>query len=140
MEISKMLSTYKSVAVVGVSDRPDRPSHEVAKYLIEKTPLNVYLVNPMITELFGKTVYPSLSDIPASVDIVDIFRKSEEIPALVPEAAKIGAKVFWMQLGLTNQAALDAAIELGLEVVEDKCLKIEWEKNIKNASSNQSKE
>lgn len=132
MEAIEILKKYKNIAIVGISDKPDRPSNEVARYLMENSDLNLYFVNPLLTQVLGQTVYPSLLEIPEKVEIVDIFRKASEIPALVPDAIKIGAKVFWMQLGIENAEARAAAQKAGIEVVENKCTAIEWQKYLRS--------
>ncbi len=132
METFEILEKYKKVAIVGISDKPDRPSNEVARYLMDNSDLKLYFVNPLLTQVLGQPVYPSLLEIPEKVEIVDIFRKASEIPALVPDAIKIGAKVFWMQLGIENAEARAAAQKAGIEVVENKCTAIEWQKYLRS--------
>lgn len=124
----EVLRTSKTVAIVGVSNKEDRPSYGVAKYLMENSDYNLYFVNPVVKELFGKPVYASLADIPVKIDIVDVFRKSEDIPGVMDQAIAIGAKNFWMQLGITNEDSARAGEAAGLGVVQDKCIKIEYEK------------
>ena len=113
----------KNIAVVGVSKNEEKPSHEVPKYLI-KHGYNVIPVNPTITEVLGKKAYPSIADIPERVDIVDVFRKSEDIPAVVNDVLKKkdGIKVFWMQLGIYNEDAEKKAKENGIDVVYNRCM------------------
>ena len=120
-----LLRNSKSIAIVGVSDKPDRASNQVAQYLVDHSNYTLYFVNPAIKELFGQPVHASLSDIPANVDIVDVFRKVEDMPPILDEAIAIGAKAFWMQLGLRDDALAKAGEEAGLTVVQDKCIKIE---------------
>src|ERR1051326_3587667 len=102
----KRFYQFKNIAVVGMSKNEEKPSHEVPKYLIEHG-YNVIPVNSTITEVLGKKAYPSIADIPERVDIVDVFRKSEDIPAVVNDVLKKkdGIKVFWMQLGIYNEDA-----------------------------------
>jgi len=123
-----LLRNSLSIAIVGVSDKPDRASNQVAQYLLDHSDYTLYFVNPAITELFGQPVYASLTDIPDHVDIVDVFRKVEDMPPILDEAISIGAKAFWMQLGLRDDALAKAGEEAGLTVVQDKCLKIEHQK------------
>jgi len=123
-----LLRNSKSIAIVGVSDKPDRASNQVAQYLVDHSNYTLYFVNPAIKELFGQPVHASLSDIPAHVDIVDVFRKVEDMPPILDEAIAIGAKAFWMQLGLREDALAKAGEEAGLTVVQDKCIKIEHQK------------
>lgn len=118
------LSTCKSVAVVGLSSKPHRPSYFVGKYLLDHD-YTMIPVNPRETEILGQTCYPSLADVPVPIDMVDCFRRPEEMPALAHEAVRIGAKVLWMQLGVVSQEAYDIATEGGLTVVMDHCTKIE---------------
>ena len=123
-----LLRNSKSIAIVGVSDKPDRASNQVAQYLVDHSKYTLYFVNPAIKELFGRPVYASLTEIPAHVDIVDVFRKVEDMPQILDEAISIGAKAFWMQLGLREDALAKAGEEAGLTVVQDKCIKIEHQK------------
>jgi hypothetical protein len=112
------------VALVGVSANPIRSSNFVASYLI-RTDLVTYPVNPMYDEVLGMTCHPSLADLPEAPDIVDIFRREDQIPGVVEEAIAVGAKVVWFQLGLRHDAAARMALDAGLAVVQDRCLKIE---------------
>jgi len=123
-KLRHILRDNRTVAVVGLSANWYRPSYFAAKYLQEHG-YRVIPVNPMYDSVLGEKCYKSLADIPEKVDIVDCFRKSEEIPALADEAIAIGAKVLWMQLGVTSDEARRKAEAAGLEVVEDRCMKIE---------------
>lgn len=116
---------YRNIAVVGISDNPERPSNFVARFLIEHG-YNVIPVNPKLEEWNGKICYPDLPSIPEPVDVVDIFRRPEAIPPIVDEAIGIKAKVVWMQEGIVNEGAAAKARASGLEVVMDKCMKIEY--------------
>ena len=116
---------YRNIAVVGISDNPERPSNFVARFLIEHG-YNVIPVNPKLEEWNGKKCYPDLPSIPEPVDVVDIFRRPEAIPPIVDEAIGIKAKVVWMQEGIVNEGAAAKARASGLEVVMDKCMKIEY--------------
>ena len=120
----KILNDYRSIAVVGASPNPERISHQVAGYLIEQG-YRVSLINPTVTEIMGRTSYPDLSSIPEPVEVVDIFRRSDQIEPIVDEAIKIGAKAVWMQEGVVNEAAADKARDSGLLVVMDKCMRHE---------------
>ena len=120
----ELIRDAKTIAVVGVSSRPDRASNEVAKYLIDAR-YTVYLVNPTETEIFGMPVYDAVAEVPEPVDIVDIFRRPEDMPPVVADAIASGAKAVWMQLGIVNEAAAAEARAAGLEVVMDRCAKIE---------------
>ncbi len=123
-EIKEILKESKTVAVVGLSQNPDRDSYKVAQYLL-KNGYRIVPVNPAIDEALGETAYASVKDIPFDVDIVDIFRKPEFIPEVVDEAIAKKAKTVWMQLGLSHNEAADKARKAGLKVVQSKCLKIE---------------
>ena len=114
----------ESVALVGVSANPIRSSNFVAAYLV-RTPYRVYPVNPAYEEVLGVRCYPTLRDLPEVPDVVDIFRRPEAIPEVVEEAIEVGAKTVWFQLGLRNEEAADRARQAGLNVVQDRCLKIE---------------
>ncbi len=120
----RIIRTASSAALVGVSANPIRSSNFVASYLV-RTSLRAYPVNPAYDEVLGLTCYPTLADLPEVPDIVDIFRREEAIPGVVEEAIAIGAKVVWFQLGLRHDEAARMAIDAGLEVVQDRCLKIE---------------
>ena len=122
--IDKILQRYKNVAVVGISKTPSKPSYQVAAYL-QKMGYKIYPVNPQYDSVLGQKCYPNLSSIPVPVEIINIFRNSEHIAPIVEEAVKIGGKVIWMQLGIVNEAAATAALESGMEVVMDRCMKIE---------------
>ncbi len=113
-----------TAALVGVSANPIRSSNFVATYLV-RTPLTTYPVNPAYEEVLGLKCYPSLKDLPEIPDIVVVFRRPEAIPGVVDEAIDIGAKVVWFQLGLRHDDAARTAIDAGLRVVQDRCLKIE---------------
>ncbi len=123
-EIKGILENNRIIAVVGLSTDPDKDSHRVAQYLQEHG-YKIVPVNPKADEILGQKCYASLKEIPFSVDIVDIFRKIEAIPAIVDEAIAIGAKVVWMQLGLAENRLAQKARVAGLQVVMNKCLKVE---------------
>lgn len=120
----RIIREARSVALVGVSANPIRSSNFVASYLI-RTPLRTYPVNPAYDEVLGLPCYPSLADLPEVPDLVDVFRRADQIPGVVEEAIAVGAKVVWFQLGLRNDEAAAMAEDAGLEVVQDRCLKIE---------------
>ena len=124
MAEAEILTKYRNVAVVGLSSDPLKPSRKVAVYLAEHG-YNVIPVNPKATEILGKKSYPSLSAVPEKVEIVDIFRRPENVMPIVEEAIKVGAKVVWMQEGIVNEAAAQKAREAGLQVVMDKCIRRE---------------
>lgn len=123
-KLRRILRTTKSIAVVGLSAQWHRPSYFAAKYLQDHG-YRIVPVNPMYDEVLGEKCYKSLRDIPEPVDMVDCFRKSAEIPAIAEDAIAIGAKVLWMQLGVESAQARKRAEEAGLQVVENRCVKIE---------------
>ncbi len=121
-----ILDRSKTIAIVGASANPARASNFVTTYLLSSsTNFELYLVNPRETEILGQPVYASLADVPVVPDIVDVFRRSEDLPGVAQEAVDIGASVFWAQLGLYNEEAAQLAHSAGLDVVMDRCLKIE---------------
>jgi uncharacterized protein len=122
--LRRILERSRVIAVVGLSANWYRPSYFAAKYLRDHG-YRIIPVNPRYAEVLGERCYPDLAAIPEAVDIVDCFRRTEEIPQLAREAVAIGAKVLWMQLGLRNDEATRIATEAGLEVVTDRCVKIE---------------
>ena len=122
--LRRILKSSRTIAVVGLSANWWRPSYFVAKYLQEHG-YRVIPVNPAYQDVLGETCYPTLREIPEPVDMVDCFRKAEEIPALTEEAIAIGAKCLWMQLGVVNEVAAARAQAAGLDVVMDRCVKIE---------------
>ncbi|MBU4372987.1 MAG: CoA-binding protein [Euryarchaeota archaeon] len=124
MTIESILNC-KTIAVVGISDDPARPSHYVASFLAEHG-YNIIPVNPKLTEWEGKKCYPDLLSIPVKVDVVDIFRRSEAVPPVVDEANAIKAKAVWMQEGIVNEEAAAKARKAGIEVVMDRCMKKEY--------------
>ena len=121
---AEILKKYRRVAVVGVSANPERPSYQVASYLIEHG-YDVIPVNPGAGEILGRVSYPDLSAIPGGVEVVDIFRRPEYVPPIVEEAIKTGARVIWMQEGIINEEAASRARQAGLTVVMDRCMKKE---------------
>lgn len=124
--IRKVLTSSKTIALIGASPKPDRPSNYVMKYLLDRG-YNVIPVNPGLEgkEIHGQLVYGSLSSIPEPVDMVDIFRNSEAVPPIVEEAIAVGAKSIWMQVGVINQGAAETATKAGLDVVMNDCPKIQ---------------
>ena len=124
---AEILNSSRVIAVVGLSPRPDRPSFRAAGYL-KKQGYRIIPVNPQEKEILGEPCYPDLSSIPGPVDVVDIFRHSEEVPAIVEEAIKIGAKGVWMQVGVINEEAAARARKAGLFVVMDECMVVEHRK------------
>lgn len=125
--IDRILSDVRTVAVVGLSEKPDRPSHGVARYLQERG-FRIIPVNPKIGEVLGETAYPSLREIPGKVDLVDVFRRPEEVPPIAEDAIRIGAAYFWMQEGVRNREAEEMLAGAGIPVVADRCIKKELAK------------
>ena len=123
--LRRILTTYKRVAIVGLSADWSRPSNFVAKYLLDHG-FEVTPVNPKYDEILGQQCYPNLTAIPTPVDIVDLFQRRERVPPFVDTAIDIGAKVIWMQLGIVHEEAAEKARAAGLEVVMDRCIKIEY--------------
>jgi uncharacterized protein len=122
--VAQILRVAKTIAVVGLSSNPMRASHGVAEYL-KSAGYRIIPVNPNETEVLGEKAYARLEDVPEPVDIVDVFRRAEEMPAVAESAIRIGAKVLWMQLGIENSGAAEKARGKGLVVVEDSCLMVE---------------
>ena len=125
-ELVRLLAGVRVVAMVGASNRPERPSHDVMRFL-QARGYRVVPVNPGLAgqTLLGEMVWATLADVPDAVDMVDVFRASDQVGPVADGAVAIGARVLWMQLGVTNAAAADRARAAGLVVVEDRCPKIE---------------
>jgi uncharacterized protein len=121
MDIKEIITTYHTIAVVGLSPDQGKASYEVAAYL-QRAGFRVIPVNPACQEILGERCYPTLADIPDEVEIVDVFRRSEFLPEIVEQAIAKKAKVVWMQEGIVNQPAAQRAEEAGLAVVMDRCL------------------
>ena len=132
-EIKSILEAATSVAVIGVSSNPERASHQVAAYLIEQTHFDVYLINPTVTgEILGQPVYNSVVDLPVVPDIIDVFRKSEDMPAVFeaefPAIAESAAgKTWWMQLGIENDDVAKLAEASSMKVIMDRCIKVDYQ-------------
>ncbi len=125
-EISKLLKAAKSVAIVGISDKPDRPSYGVAQYLLANSHFEIFFVNPLLDQVLGKKVYKSLKEIPTHIDIVDVFRKPADCPRVLAESIEIGAGSIWLQLGISVPEVEIAGNAAGLTVVMDRCIKIDY--------------
>jgi len=123
-QIRKMLETASTIAIVGLSDKPDRESYRVAEYL-QTHGYRIIPVNPTVDTVLGESSYARVADIPETIDIVDVFRKPDAVVAVVADAIEAGARVVWMQLGVVNQEAAKKAETAGLQVVMDRCIKIE---------------
>jgi predicted CoA-binding protein len=126
VEISKLLKKARTVAIVGISDKPDRPSYGVAHYLLENSHFEIFFVNPLLDEVLGKKVFKSLKEIPAHIDIVDVFRKPADCPEVLAESIEIGAGSIWLQLGISVPEVESIGNAAGLTVVMDRCIKIEY--------------
>lgn len=128
MDIASILTKYKHIAIVSLSSKPDRPSRAVACYLMHAG-FTIYPVNPSASTILGLECWPSLSVIPAEkrklIEVVDIFRKPQDVPPVIDEAIAIGAKTVWMQLGITNEVAAEKARLAGLDVVQNRCISVE---------------
>ena len=120
-----LLQRTRSIAIVGMSGNPSRSSHFVATYLAGSTDFDVYYVNPRETEILGQPVYASLADLPLVPDMVDVFRRTDDLPEVAGEAIPVGASSLWFQLGLVHADAAATAVAAGLDVVQDRCVKIE---------------
>ncbi|SRR6266704_4466305 len=125
--ITKILRESKTIAVVGLSSNPMRPSHGVTEYM-QEAGYRIIPVNPNETEVLGERSYARLEDVPEKIDIVNVFRRAEEVPPVVESAIRIGAKVVWMQLGIENHEAAEQARSAGLVAIEDACIFVEHKK------------
>ena len=124
--IQEILTTVRTIAVVGASDNPDRDSNDVMRFLMDRG-YEVYPVNPSVSAeaIHGRKVYATLADVPDPIDMVDVFRRSEAAGEVCDEAVTAGASVVWMQLGVVNEAGKERAEAAGLKVIMDRCPKIE---------------
>ncbi|WP_200965869.1 CoA-binding protein [Insulibacter thermoxylanivorax] len=125
-EIKEILANCGNIAVVGLSDKPERTSHMVAKAMQERG-YRIIPVNPVAQgkEILGETCYASLSEVPEKIDIVNVFRRSEHTPPIAEEAVRVGARVLWLQQGIYNEEAAAIAQQGGLTVIMDRCIKVE---------------
>ena len=122
--LRRLLQETKTIAVVGLSPKPDRPSHEVAAYL-QLAGYRIVPVNPACEEVLGERCYPSLREIPVPIDLVDVFRRPEDVMSVVEDAIAVGARALWLQLGVIAPQAAARAEDAGLKVVMDRCTKID---------------
>ena len=125
-EIPALLHAAKTVAVVGISDKPDRASYGVSQYLLENSHFELFFVNPLLESVLGQKVYKSLQDIPVHIDIVDVFRKPADCLQVLEESIEIGASAIWLQLGISVPEVATRGVEAGLKVVMDRCIKIDY--------------
>ncbi len=131
MTIPEILSLFKTIAVVGLSDKPQKPSYSVSKYMAAMG-YTIIPINPMHEEVLGVKCYPSLTSLPdelkRKVEVVNIFRKPDDVPPIVEEAIEIGAKAIWLQLGITHEPAAEKARKSGLVVVQNRCISVEHQR------------
>ncbi|MBG6225004.1 putative CoA-binding protein [Arthrobacter sp. CAN_A2] len=120
-----LLRNARSIAIVGASDKPSRASYFVATYLQSSSPYRLYFVNPVAKEILGQPAYASLKDLPEVPDVVDVFRKHDDLPSVLQETLDVGAKTLWLQLGSWHEDVAREAEAAGLDVVMDRCIKIE---------------
>lgn len=125
-EVKALLEKSKNVAIVGISNKEYRASYQVAKWLQQHSHFNLFFVNPVIDEVLGQKCFASLADIPEPIDIVDVFRKAEDCPSVLEKAIAVGAKSIWLQLGISSDEVATAGSAAGLEVVMDRCIKIDY--------------
>ena len=125
-EVKSLLQESKSVAIVGISNKEDRASYQVARWLQLNSHFTLYFVNPVINEVLGQKCYPSLADIPDEIDIVDVFRKAEDCPSVLEKAIAIGAKSIWLQLGIVSEEVAVKGSAAGMRVVMDRCIKVDY--------------
>jgi uncharacterized protein len=127
LEINDLLRRSRRIAVVGLSGNPDRPAYRVSQYLIDRG-YEIIPVNPQESEILGRKAYPSLGAIGGDIDIVDVFRRSDQTEPIIDEAIKVGAKAIWLQEGVVNEAGALRAQVAGLMMVQDRCIKKELAK------------
>ncbi len=127
--IDELLENSRTIAVVGLSPKPERDSYRVAQYMQDHG-YRIIPVYPRGETILGEKVYARLEDIPEPVDVVDVFRKAEDTPPVAESAVRIGAKALWLQLGIENEVAEAIAVAGGLEFVQDKCMKIEHQRRL----------
>lgn len=120
-----ILRDTKSIAIVGASNKPSRASYFVATYLLSSSKYKVYFINPVLDEILGQPVYKSLADLPETPDLVEVFRKHDDLPSVLDEALAVGAKTLWLQLGSWHEDVARRAEAAGMNVVMDRCVKIE---------------
>jgi predicted CoA-binding protein len=125
-EVKSLLQESKTVAIVGISNKDDRASFQVAKWLQANSHFRLFFVNPVIDEVLGQKTYPSLADIPEHIDIVDVFRKAEDCPSVLEKAIAIGARSIWLQLGIVSDEVSAKGFDAGMKVVMDRCIKVDY--------------
>lgn len=122
-ELKEILKSTKTIASVGLSSNPDKESYSIMEYL-QQQGYKIIPVNPTATEILGEKAYPDLASVPVKVDVVQVFRRSEDVPPVVEEAIKIGAKVIWMQVGIEHEESARKAQAAGLKVVMNACMRV----------------
>jgi predicted CoA-binding protein len=127
--ILELLKNYKTIAVVGLSSNPMRPSYDVTEYM-QAAGYRIIPVNPNEREVLGEKSYARLEDVREKIEIVNVFRRAEEVPAVVESAIRVGAKVVWMQQGVENEEAAEKARAAGLMVIEDACILVEHRRRV----------
>ena len=127
--ILELLKKCKTIAVVGLSSNPMRPSYGVTEYM-QAAGYRIVPVNPNETEVLGEKSYARLEDVPEKIDIVNVFRRAEDVPPVVDSAIRVGAKVVWMQLGIENEEAAEKARAAGLVAIEDACILVEHRRRV----------
>jgi uncharacterized protein len=132
-DVKALLKGAKNVAIVGISDKEDRASFQVARWLQTNSHLTLFFVNPVIDEVLGQKTYASLADISEPIDIVDVFRKSEDCPATLDQAIAVGAKSIWLQLSIINDEVSERGATAGMQVVMDRCIKVDYDQLITRA-------
>jgi predicted CoA-binding protein len=132
--LREILLSSRTIAIVGLSSNPEKDSNNIARYLKDQS-YRIIPVNPTASEILGERSYPNLTSIPEPVDVVQIFRRSEDVPPIVDEAVAIGAKVVWMQEGIVNVAAAQTATDAGLSVVMDRCMRFDHRMLLQNPES-----
>ena len=125
-EVKSLLQESKTVAIVGISNKEDRASYQVARWLQQNSHFTLYFVNPVIDEVLGEKTYASLAEIPVNIDIVDVFRKAEDCPLVLEKAIAIGAKSIWLQLGIVSDEVAIKGSASGMQVVMDRCIKVDY--------------
>jgi predicted CoA-binding protein len=125
-EVKSLLQESKTVAIVGISNKEDRASYQVARWLQQNSHFTLFFVNPVIDEVLGEKTYASLADIPVTIDIVDVFRKAEDCPSVLEKAIAIGAKSIWLQLGIVSDEVAVKGSDAGMQVVMDRCIKVDY--------------
>lgn len=125
-DLRRIMREAKTVAVVGASANPMRPSYGVWDYLRSASHYELYLVNPTVSEIDGTPVYPSLADLPVVPDMVDVFRRQSELPSVLRDSVAVGAKTLWLQQGLWDEQLARDGVAAGLQVVMDRCLKVDY--------------